>query len=71
AGQLWDSFEQPAKELAEKAGGEFHELTGPELEEMKAAGDKLIEKWIADADEKGLEGEMLVEKARELIAKYE
>ncbi len=71
AGELWDGFEAPARELAEEAGGEFHELGGAELDEMKATGDAVIEEWIAAADANGLDGKMLVEKARELIAKYE
>ncbi|MCP4071608.1 MAG: TRAP transporter substrate-binding protein [Hyphomicrobiales bacterium] len=71
AGELWDSFEAPARALAEKAGGEFHEISGAPLDEIKAAGDKLVEKWIADANAKGLDGKMLVQTARDLIKKYE
>ncbi|MEM7430051.1 MAG: C4-dicarboxylate ABC transporter substrate-binding protein, partial [Pseudomonadota bacterium] len=71
AGELWDGFEAPARQLAADAGGSFHELSGPQLDEMKAAGDVVIEEWIAQANEDGLDGEMLVETARELIKKYE
>ena len=41
------------------------------MAEMKTAGDQLIEAWIADANKKGMDGEMLVRTARDLIAKYE
>ena len=71
AGELWDEFEVPARKLAVDAGGEFHELSGEALAEMKTAGDQLIEAWIADANQKGMDGEMLVRTARDLIAKYE
>jgi TRAP-type C4-dicarboxylate transport system substrate-binding protein len=71
AGKLWDDLELPARELAKEAGGEFHTLSGPELEEMIQLGDIVIQKWIADADSKGLNGEKLVNFARKLIQKYE
>jgi TRAP-type C4-dicarboxylate transport system substrate-binding protein len=70
AGQLWDGFEAPARALAEKAGGEFHELSGAELDEMKAAGAKLVAAWIEKANGDGLDGAALVETARSLVAKY-
>ena len=70
AGQLWDGFEAPARALAEKAGGEFHELSGAELDEMKAAGATLVDAWIAKANGDGLDGAALVETARSLVAKY-
>ncbi len=71
AGELWDGFEPPARALAEKAGGKFHTLSGAPLSEMKAAGAKLVEEWIANANKKGLDGAKLVKTARDLIAKYE
>lgn len=71
AGQLWDSFEAPARALAVQAGGEFHELSGAELDEMKTAGDRLVADWIVQANDNGLDGAMLVKTARDLIAKYD
>ena len=70
AGQLWDGFEAPARALAEKAGGEFHELSGAELDEMKAAGATLVDAWIEKANGDGLDGAALVKTARSLVAKY-
>jgi TRAP-type C4-dicarboxylate transport system substrate-binding protein len=70
AGQLWDGFEAPARALAEKAGGEFHELSGAERVEMKAAGATLVDAWIEKANGDGLDGAALVETARSLVAKY-
>ncbi len=71
AGELWDGFEGPAKKLAVDAGGEFHELSGKALADMKSAGDQLIADWIAEANSKGMDGAKLVGTARELIAQYE
>ncbi len=71
AGLLWDSFEAPAKKLAREAGGEFHSITGSQLADMKMVGDKYITSWIKQANAKGLDGEMLVRTARELVSKYD
>lgn len=71
AGQIWDGFEAPARELAVKAGGEFHEMTGAELVEMQQAGAKLVDDWIEQANSDGLDGAMLVQTARALVAKYD
>ena len=71
AGELWDGFEGPARKLAVDAGGEFHELSGKALADMKSAGDQLIADWIAEANSKGMDGAKLVRTARELIAQYE
>ena len=51
--------------------GEFHEMSGAELEEMKAAGAKLVDAWIEQANAKGMDGAKLVETARSLVAKYD
>ena len=71
AGELWDGFEIPARQLAVEAGGEFHQLSGTALMEMKDLGDQIIQDWIKAANSKGLDGEKLVMTARQLISKYE
>jgi TRAP-type C4-dicarboxylate transport system substrate-binding protein len=71
AGILWDSFEGPARDLAVKAGGEFHTLSGAPLAEIKKAADKVIQDWIKNADKKGLNGQKLYDTAKALILKYE
>jgi TRAP-type C4-dicarboxylate transport system substrate-binding protein len=71
AGILWDGFEGPAKDLAVKAGGEFHVLSGAPVAEIKKAGDEVIQDWIKKANSKGLDGQKLYDTAKSLIAKYE
>ena len=48
----------------------IHELSGAELDEMKAAGATLVDAWIEKANGDGLDGAALVETARSLVAKY-
>ena len=71
AGELWDGFEDPARALAVKAGGEFHDLSGEPLAEIKTIGDQLSADWIANSASRGLDGKNLVDTARNLIKKYE
>jgi len=71
AGILWDSFEGPARDLAVKAGGEFHMLSGKPLAEIKKAADEVIQDWIKDTNSKGLDGQKLYNTAKSLILKYE
>ena len=71
AGELWDGFEDPARTLAVKAGGEFHELSGAPLKEMQIIGDQLVGEWISKSGSRGLDGKKLVDAARNLIKKYE
>jgi len=71
AGILWDSFEGPARDLAVKAGGEFHMLSGKPLAEIKKAADEVIQDWIKDTNSKGLDGQKLYKTAKSLILKYE
>jgi len=70
AGILWDSFEGPARDLAVKAGGEFHMLSGKPLAEIKKAADEVIQDWIKDTNSKGLDGQKLYNTAKSLILKY-
>jgi TRAP-type C4-dicarboxylate transport system substrate-binding protein len=71
AGILWDGFEGPARDLAVKAGGEFHILSGEPVAQIKKAGDEVISDWIKDANSKGLDGQKLFDTAKSLIKKYE
>ena len=71
AGRLWDEIEMPARKLAVDAGGEFHELSGRALEEIKSVASEVTDAWIASADQIGLNGSELVKSAQTLIKKYE
>jgi len=46
-------------------------MTGAELAEMQQAGAKLVDAWIEQANSDGLDGAMLVQTARALVAKYD
>jgi TRAP-type C4-dicarboxylate transport system substrate-binding protein len=71
AGQLWDGFEGPALELAKRAGGDFHSLSGEKLAAFKTVGDQVVTDWIAKANSNGMDGAAIVQTVRDLILKYE
>jgi TRAP-type C4-dicarboxylate transport system substrate-binding protein len=71
AGQLWDGFEGPALELAKRAGGDFHSLSGEKLAAFKIVGDQVVTDWIAKANSNGMDGAAIVQTVRDLILKYE
>jgi TRAP-type C4-dicarboxylate transport system substrate-binding protein len=71
AGELWDGFEVPARQMALDAGGSIHALSGNALAEMKSAGEKLEKDWIKSAEARGLDGAALVKIAKDLISKYD
>ncbi|MBT6099013.1 MAG: C4-dicarboxylate ABC transporter, partial [Marinovum sp.] len=39
-----------------------------ETDEIKALGEAVIQEWIADANAKGLDGQLLVDDARSAVA---
>ena len=71
AGKLWDGFEGPALQMAKKAGGEFHTLSGDSLAAFQAVGDQVVADWISKANSNGMDGAAIVQSARDLISKYE
>ena len=71
AGQLWDGFEGPALELAKRAGGDFHSLSGEKLAAFKIVGDQVVTDWIEKANSNGMDGAAIVQTVRDLILKYE
>ena len=71
AGQLWDEFEGPALEMAKKAGGDFHSLSGQQLAAFQAVGEQVVSDWITKANANGMDGAEIVQTTRDLISKYE
>ena len=71
AGKLWDEIELPARTLAKASGGQFFQLSGEQLREIKLVGDRMTDEWIESSTQNGLNGKELVEEAKSLIKKYE
>lgn len=69
-GEIWINSERLGLEFATKAGNEHIVLTEEETAAFDKALEPVVEKWIADVGESGIDGEAMVTKARDLIAKH-
>nr|WP_321459781.1 TRAP transporter substrate-binding protein [uncultured Cohaesibacter sp.] len=67
AGNLTQTEDAGPRKMAVDLGNNLIELTPDEVVEWKAAADQTIKDWIAEMDEKGIDGTGLVARAKELI----
>ena len=70
AGSVWDANETIGKKGLQEKGVEFINPTSEALSEFQKATKPLVDKWIADMKAKGLPGEKIVTRAKELATKY-
>lgn len=66
---MWDN-DAPAREVAVKAGNNIITLDEAEVARWKEAAEPVIARWVAEMDEKGIDGAALIEQAKALIAKH-
>lgn len=69
-GQVWDEIEPPGVAALEKAGGRMITLDAAAQNAFDARATKVVERWIAEANGKGLDGAALVAAAREAVARH-
>lgn len=67
---MWD-LDAPARQIAVDAGNRIDTLDEAEVARWKAAAAPVIDRWVAEMNDKGLDGAALVETARGLIAKHD
>ena len=70
-GAAMDENDEIGWQKAEEAGNTIILLDDAEKERWIEASQPVIEQWVAAMDEKGMDGQALVDSAREAIAKYE
>src|SRR5690606_3660590 len=69
-GRTQEHYDGPARQLAVDRGNTIVELDADEVAAWKAASRPVIDGWIAEMNGRGIDGQALVDEARELIAKY-
>ena len=69
-GRAMDGGDVVGLGIAKKNGNNIITLDEKETQRWKDAAEPLIAAWEKEMDGKGLKGEEMVKKARELIAKY-
>lgn len=66
-GETFDQFGKEAVEQAEEKGIEIYELSDAELEKWSEFINPTIENWIENVEGKGLPGQEVYDRARELV----
>jgi len=68
AGQLWMDFEKPGIEKQKSSkDSDVTALSEESMKEFDKAGQRVVQKWISEVKEKGIDGEKLVNEARKAI----
>lgn len=69
-GKTQQDYDAPGRELAVARNNNIITLSAEDVEGWKAAAQPVIENWVKEADDKGLDGQGLLDEARSLIEKY-
>lgn len=68
AGNMWMQFEEPGKKMqAGSKGSEVVKITTESLKEFDAVGQTIVDRWIKEVSKRNIDGQKLVDKAREAI----
>jgi TRAP-type C4-dicarboxylate transport system substrate-binding protein len=67
-GRAWEEdFEVRGLKVLEEGGVEHIELSPEEAAKFEAAAEKVVQRWVEEANSKGLDGEALVDEARAAV----
>jgi TRAP-type C4-dicarboxylate transport system substrate-binding protein len=66
---MWDA-DAPAREIAVGNGNNIIELSAEEVGRFKDKAKPVTDRWIADMESKGIDGQALIEQAKGLIEKH-
>ncbi len=66
-GRVQYAADGAARKIAQDAGNDFHEISSKDYDAWKQAAQPVYDRWIADMTKKGIDGQALIEKARERI----
>lgn len=67
---MWD-YDKPGRDLAVEKGSNIVQLDEAEVARWKDAAQPVIQRWIAEMDSKGIDGQALIDRAQALIAEYD
>lgn len=70
AGKLQSGADAPSRKLVEERGNNIIDLAPDQVAEWKAAASKAESRWVAEMNDKGFDGQALLDEAKALIAKH-
>lgn len=66
--KLADDMEAVGKNLQIKSGGEVNTLSAEETKKFNEAGERVVQKWVKEMNEKGIDGQKIVDAVRKSMA---
>jgi TRAP-type C4-dicarboxylate transport system substrate-binding protein len=69
-GQIWTDSEKPGIKMAVDSGNEHIVIPEAELENFRKALEPVVNRWVEEVTAKGIDGQALVNAAREAVAKH-
>jgi TRAP-type C4-dicarboxylate transport system substrate-binding protein len=69
-GKVWDNVEAPGEAAQIASGGEIIKLTAAQKATFDTLGEKVVAKWIEEANKNGIDGQALVNAAKAAVAKH-
>ena len=69
-GRIWRATDDFGIDMAVAAGNEHIVLTEEETQAFRTALEPVVQRWIDEVEEQGIDGQQLVDTARELIEKH-
>lgn len=69
-GAIWDASEKGGIGVATRSGNTHIQLSEAEWAKFETAIAPVVDRWIKEMEEKGVNGRALYDKARELVAKH-
>ena len=71
AGQMWDAEAKIVEEVVRKRGNTITAISADEAGRWRKTTEPVIEAWLKQSKDRGIDGAKLLESARALIAKYD
>lgn len=68
AAKIMEDYDKPGRDVALAAGNNIVTLDAAEVARWKTAAQPVIDRWVDDMAEKGIDGQALIDRAKELIA---
>lgn len=69
-GDIWVASDEVGIKVATDSGNEHVVLTEEETDAFREALAPVVDRWIAEVNDKGIDGAAMVDKARKLIEKH-
>jgi TRAP-type C4-dicarboxylate transport system substrate-binding protein len=69
-GKIWRASDEFGIKMATEAGNKHIMLSAEETDAFKAKLEPVVQRWVDEVTSQGIDGQGLVDKARELIAKH-